>query len=208
LYSLGGLAVGSNALSSRWQRIAVSFAGPLAGFLFLGVVAAGVWALCPPGWFEALVSTGKWLVGLGRPLPWPEQSLLSEAVYDLLFINLLWGLVNLLPIWPLDGGQISRDLCKWVSRDKGVQASLVISAVVAALIAINSLTAVLNGGTRLIPFLYAGGRFAALFFGLFALGSVAELVQTRTSNRTWPGERHASWERDPDYWKRGRDDSW
>ena len=28
LYSLGGLAIGSSNLPSRWQRIAVSFAGP------------------------------------------------------------------------------------------------------------------------------------------------------------------------------------
>src|SRR5438105_4366565 len=33
LHSFGGLAVGSSALQNRWKRIAVYFAGPLAGFL-------------------------------------------------------------------------------------------------------------------------------------------------------------------------------
>ena len=33
LYSFGGLAIGSKRLADRWQRIAVSFAGPLAQFI-------------------------------------------------------------------------------------------------------------------------------------------------------------------------------
>lgn len=28
------------------------------------------------------------------------------AVTDLLYINLVWGILNLMPLWPLDGGQI------------------------------------------------------------------------------------------------------
>src|SRR5262249_8482362 len=40
LFGLGGLAIGSNAISNRWQRIAVSFAGPGAGFLLLAAVLA------------------------------------------------------------------------------------------------------------------------------------------------------------------------
>ena len=50
LYSMGGLAVGSNHLDRRWQRIAVSFAGPFAEFLLLGVFLALVFSrdrICP-----------------------------------------------------------------------------------------------------------------------------------------------------------------
>src|SRR5437879_6589053 len=42
LYAFGGLAIGSNQLADRWQRIAVCFAGPLAQFLLLGLVGLGV----------------------------------------------------------------------------------------------------------------------------------------------------------------------
>ena len=40
LYSFGGLAVGSKALASRWQRIAVSLAGPLVQLLLFGILFA------------------------------------------------------------------------------------------------------------------------------------------------------------------------
>src|SRR5438045_291862 len=43
LDGFGGLAVGSNQLDVRWQRIAVCFAGPLAGFLFLGGLFLVLW---------------------------------------------------------------------------------------------------------------------------------------------------------------------
>src|SRR5437763_15143191 len=39
LYAFGGVAVQHRAIPLRWQRIAVSFAGPLAGFLLFGFVA-------------------------------------------------------------------------------------------------------------------------------------------------------------------------
>ena len=39
-----------------------------------------------------------------------KLSLRDELIWDLLYVNILWGLVNLLPIYPLDGGQIAREL--------------------------------------------------------------------------------------------------
>src|SRR6516162_1607753 len=49
LYGLGGLAIGSNNLSNRWQRIAVSFAGPAAQLLLFGLVYGLIWLR--PSWF-------------------------------------------------------------------------------------------------------------------------------------------------------------
>src|SRR5262249_10188482 len=101
LFGLGGLAIGSSALSNRWQRIAVSFAGPGASFLLLAAVLAFAWKGIHLGWDE----TGY--------VPWPEFSGLQNlsrpmnmAILFLIWINLAWGFLNLLPIWPLDGGQI------------------------------------------------------------------------------------------------------
>src|SRR5690349_5678678 len=47
LYSFGGLAIGSNQLEARWQRILVSFGGPLAGFVFLALVLVFLWVSNP-----------------------------------------------------------------------------------------------------------------------------------------------------------------
>ena len=65
LYGFGGLAIGSNRLDSRWQRIAVSFAGPLAGFAFLGILFAVLWLHDPDGF--RLYALMAWL-DLGLPV--------------------------------------------------------------------------------------------------------------------------------------------
>src|SRR5262249_53223080 len=146
LYSFGGLAIGSNALSSRWKRIAVAFAGPLAGFLFYGLLWVG-------GYFRLFEG-------------WPIHAVM--AVVFLKNINLYWGLINLLPVWPLDGGQISRELFVWGTPGKGVRASLAISVTVGALVAVDA-AAGYNDAT-FIPYIlptggwYCGGLFALLAF--------------------------------------------
>jgi Zn-dependent protease len=213
LYSFGGLAIGAAGLQNRWQRIAVSFAGPLAGFLLFGVVllAVGVFA---PGQFGPLVDDILSVVGLDRGMmPFGLGSpLLTRAVDYLVWINLFWGLVNLLPIWPLDGGQISHDLCTWVSPDNGTKAALSISAVVAGLFAINAAASWLLK-RPLIPYLFVGDpAYTAIFFGVLAINNVFVLQQLRQhpgAGRHWgrdpDEEERLPWERDPDYWKQGRD---
>jgi stage IV sporulation protein FB len=63
-------------------------------------------------------------VGPGVDVP-PE--LVLFVLYNLLWINIFWGLVNLLPIWPLDGGQISREICQAYRGQEGQRLSLLIS---------------------------------------------------------------------------------
>ena len=48
----------------------------------------------------------------------------------------MWGVLNLLPIYPLDGGHISREVFCLISPRSGVANSLVLSIVIAVLIAI------------------------------------------------------------------------
>src|SRR6516162_10157851 len=43
LYSFGGIAIDSNAVSSGARRALVAFAGPLAQFLLLGAVMLVIW---------------------------------------------------------------------------------------------------------------------------------------------------------------------
>jgi Zn-dependent protease len=47
----------------------------------------------------------------------------------------LWGLINLLPVYPLDGGRVAREICTLGNPRRGIVLSLRISMVVAALMA-------------------------------------------------------------------------
>lgn len=83
LYMGGGLTYHDRALS-RWREVAVSAAGPLTGFLFGGLMLA-INLLIPP------------------------KSYMGQVILmDLLWVNFGWGIINLLPVPPLDGGHIAR----------------------------------------------------------------------------------------------------
>jgi Zn-dependent protease len=186
LYSFGGLAIGSNALSNRWRRIAVCFAGPAAGFLLL----AGVLLLV-----RDAIDFQPWPVFERLPNTSP---LLTEAIVDLIWINLAWGLLNLLPIWPLDGGQISRDFLGWLSPHNGFRAAYWLSVIVAGLLAVHALIP-----EPVVPFLPAHDMFAALLFGSLAFNSFQSLQADR-NRPPWEKyreeKRHSPWERDRDDW--------
>jgi Zn-dependent protease len=191
LYGFGGLAIGSSQLDSRLRRIAVYFAGPLAGFLFLGAILGFLW-LRDPELFPVYLNLVK--LNLGIPLEMDEgfgilmaQVILQHRVQyfvvgDLIFINLLWGLVNLLPVWPLDGGQISRDVCTGISPDRGMEFSLGISLVAAGLLAVHCVMAL--NGRPFLPINLGGSIYSALFFGLLALQSF-QLMQQVHAERRW-----------------------
>jgi Zn-dependent protease len=80
---------------------------------------------------------------------WPDfirlgtlaNTLLVEAVHFTLFISLLWNLMNLVPVLPLDGGQISRELCTWINPRNGMDICLWISAASAGAIALWAISA-------------------------------------------------------------------
>jgi Zn-dependent protease len=193
LYGMGGLAIGSNQLAGRWRRMAVSFAGPLAGFLFLGVLLAGLWARNPAS-FPFYMAVVKMNLGIpvsaedfadlrGDPAALPGR-LEFAAVHDLIFINLLWGLVNLLPVWPLDGGQISRDALDGLLPGRGVGLSLGVSLVTAGLLALHC--AMAANGRPLLPVRF-GSFYSALFFGFLAMQSF-QMLQQLQAQRRWPDD--------------------
>lgn len=188
LYGFGGLAIGSNRLHRRWQRIAVCFAGPLAGFVFLGLLFVVLW-FADPDAFPLYVLMAELDLGLplntfgalGRVLREQPNPVVFALVSDLIFINLLWGLVNLLPVWPLDGGQISRDVCEGLSPGPGLVHSLGISMAVAGLLAVHSILA--TTGRQLLPLSF-GDLYTAILFGILALQSF-QLLQQAQAQRHW-----------------------
>jgi Zn-dependent protease len=116
--------------------------------------------------------------------------ILLHASGMLAFMNIFWNLLNLLPIYPLDGGQISRELFSAASPRNGFRIALVISLGFAALLAVHSVR-------PFIPSLPIGGMFSALLFGMMALENLMMLQQLRAQRRRpWEDEEDdAAWRR-------------
>lgn len=117
LYGLGGLTSGSGQLSSR-QRIVVSLAGPLSALVLFGVPAV---LLARAG----VASTGD------------ARVILVQVIW----INVGWSLLNLVPVLPLDGGQVFLDVCDIVTGGRGRRTAEVVSVVVAAVLGLWALVA-------------------------------------------------------------------
>ena len=127
LYAMGGLASCTDCDRSPYKQILISLAGPLAGFFLAGFVVSILIALGRFVRFEL-----DWIPVVWKPFPSYTQNL---AVLYLLFVNIIWGLVNLLPVFPLDGGQISRELFNLLNPRYGATQALQLSAGTAVLIA-------------------------------------------------------------------------
>lgn len=120
LYHFGGLAYYQpNRQHTRIKSIVITLAGPFAGFALYGLT-------------RLFIAFGlSWLM----QVPETFRPLISFILIQLLYINLWWGLVNLLPVLPLDGGRISQELCSAVSPFKGVLYAAWIGVIAAGLTA-------------------------------------------------------------------------
>jgi stage IV sporulation protein FB len=140
LYGMGGLCF-SEAERSPRQRLAVLFAGPGAGFVLCAIVMViSSLALGITG--REHLAVIKKLVGLTADpddlFSLMEKFPSSPAIWIyqfMIMINLMWGAVNLLPVWPLDGGQAAQVVLSQVDRRNGVRRSHIVSLVTAGLFA-------------------------------------------------------------------------
>jgi stage IV sporulation protein FB len=136
LYAMGGLTSHDprrnlrSAATNTWEQILISFAGPGAGFLLVAVILG---VLSAAGYrdkihFEQFFGLVPQLENLGN--------FRVTVLLDFLFlISMLWGFFNLLPIYPLDGGQIARELWLYFYPRQGIPQSLMLSIVTASLVA-------------------------------------------------------------------------
>lgn len=147
LYWCGGLAYSERYFNrSHWRDIAVSLAGPFAGF-------------------------GLFFVTLTLHLLLPAQLVtfnpyLEFILSSLIVINLFWGLVNLLPVLPLDGGQVSQSLLAILrvrSPDRLARQISVLFAGVAAIVFFSVLHM----------------RFGGVLFAMLCLQNIMELQSPR-----------------------------
>lgn len=156
LYGFGGLASCDDCDRSPRAQILISLAGPFAGFFFAGFVVSILVALQRFEGFDLY-----WI-----PIHWvPFGTRLDLAIAFLMFVNVAWGLLNLLPIYPLDGGRIARELFTLGNPRSGIIQSLQLSAGAAVLVAAYALTRQLF--------------FMTLMFGMLAYGSFQTLQAYR-----------------------------
>jgi stage IV sporulation protein FB len=163
LYSLGGVNIADERLPQRWQRIGLSLAGPAAGFLLMGLV-----------WVS------------NQYYPWSEVSVYTGWTYDYLIrTNLIWGIFNLLPIWPLDGGHVCNEICSRYRPYDGLALTLKISIGLAIVYVLYAL-AVLSD---FFPWLYVVAKwipaapFGIIIMGLIAVSNFQLLQQLRQGPR-------------------------
>ena len=118
LYSLGGLTSykGGPRRVTLLQEGLLSLAGPMAGFAF-----------------------GLAIYLAARVLPF-QGTFMRVFISDLLWVNIAWGLVNLLPVLPLDGGHVMRHTVYWWTGRSDDHLPLRISITAGALVAAVALT--------------------------------------------------------------------
>lgn len=114
LVAMGGVTSYDGPKLKFWQQFLITFNGPLFGFL-LFVFAT-----------------------LALQLNWGEWPFLAKTLKYTQFANLFWTIVNLLPVLPLDGGQLMRIVLEANFGVKGFKAALLIGAILAGLIALAS----------------------------------------------------------------------
>lgn len=117
LHAMGGTTSWSTRRElSTGRRVAISLAGPGAGFLAGATIMVVAHALGP-----AAIPDG----GMG------------QFAYDsLLYVNIAWGALNLLPMLPLDGGSAMTQLLNAWTNGRGERPARVVSIAVAGVSAI------------------------------------------------------------------------
>ena len=168
LHFAGGLTIPqSTRWGSQWadvalgpnQNIFISLAGPGAGFILAALVSAGVY----------LVGGSILTTRLLGVIPLPAMALLpfggsvlSIFVTALLWVNIFWGVINLIPVYPLDGGSVTRNILLQTDPVDGVRKSLWVSVIAGMLIA-------------LAAFFFLRSLYMAFLFGFLAFQSYQSL---------------------------------
>lgn len=147
LQGMGGLTSGSAPLPFG-PDIVVSLAGPLTGLLLLGV---------PALWLRSGGSVSE------------TRDLVLRAT---VFVNIAWSGVNLLPVLPLDGGQVAASVLQRFKGVTGLQLARVLSMVVA--------------GAAGLYALRLNYLFGALFAGFFVIQNYSDWRKAQVALRQQP----------------------
>ncbi len=133
LVALGGLTYHRGDKLPFWKQFFIVLDGPLFGF-FLFLAAAILLK------FPAL-----------------SEGMTGKIIYYFYWVNLVWTILNLVPVMPLDGGQLLRIVLEGIFGLKGFKYALMIGTAIAGILS-------------LVFFLFQNFLIGALFF-LFAFQS-------------------------------------
>jgi len=189
LYAMGGLAIEGRPQSqygSPWslesytgyrpprqrlpaEQILISAAGPGIQFALAGLIIAGIYA-----------TGGRIVLSPGViPLPNPvlggalaNNSNLYVLAWDMLYINIFWAIMNLLPVLPLDGGQIALQVFMQQDPWQGTQRALWLSVIVGAAVAV-------------IAIAMWKETFLFILFASLAVSSYFAIQQSGGGRRPW-----------------------
>jgi Zn-dependent protease len=146
LHGIGGMASCDDCDDRPRSQILIALAGPAAGFLLAALI------------FVVIRLTGRaagWTVSSIRPAGFIDYSLLGGLLFfepfgstiannfilNMLWVNIVWGLVNLLPVYPLDGGRVAREVLTLRHPRRGIIWSYQLSMAAGAAMAVYGLFA-------------------------------------------------------------------
>ncbi len=167
LVIFGGLAASDYRPRGHWRNIFVFLAGPAVNLLIFAVF-----------WVSQALTD------------WASTSLVALLTYFIFVqINLFWAILNLLPVWPLDGGQVCREVCQMMKLRRPIERSLMISIGVSLLFivyVVANLTPVGREFLKDLPsWLPRGSLISVLFFCMLAFSNYEELRQRRAYSTPW-----------------------
>jgi len=175
LYQMGGLAIpgagmqwgrnGRRRQLTHTDQIIISAAGPAIQLLLAAVVGT-VAILC-----GIYVVEFKWLAAqLGLEVSMPANPMVYASISFLVRSSIWWAVINLLPIYPLDGGQIAQHIIGIFRRNSGLMEAHMLSAVVAIAAA--------------FWFITYGPSINALLFASMAMNNI-QTIQSGYGPRNW-----------------------
>lgn len=150
LYHFGGLAMFQPTWGySRTRAILIALAGPMAGFGLLGLT----------------IAVQPLFAQYADRIPPMVLMFIGHALSHLVFINLFWGLLNLLPILPLDGGRVSEQIWDKFAKRRAMEGCLKTGVAVGILAA--------------AYMFQSGNPYGAVLFGFLAYNNFTALQQNQ-----------------------------
>jgi Zn-dependent protease len=151
LHGFGGVTIPHSPVRHYYgikgllYEIFLCAAGCLAGFVLAGIA------------FSMLI-----MIDVPQQEGFNLLSLVEKFLYFTMIVSIIWGIFNLIPIYPLDGGQISRKIFLFFSPRNGIVNSLILSMAAAIICIYFCMT--------------AGMFFGAILLGFFAYQNYMELT--------------------------------
>ncbi len=123
-----------------------------------------------------LVLVGQFFID---PVWLAQQRLLGLFITYLLYVNLVWSFVNLVPLWPLDGGQLFRlGLLRLTGASQAERATHIVGTVLGVI-------------ACFIAFSVMGSRFMAIIAGFLTWQNIQRLNSSSASGPIRSQNRHA-----------------